>query len=178
LRKQKIIGIHLLTFVILTIVLFFSAEPLLNKFASAIHNVGMWLYLIIYETIGILFITIISCLIFLNKGKKKQRTEKIELTEIGFLVNYNEEITQFQWSEIEKLTGFEVDRFTIDDICLKIESDNKSAIAAEEFQGWRDFMNKMLIEFPQIEKNWEGIIAKPAFERNETELYNRNKNVG
>jgi hypothetical protein len=178
LRKQKIIGIHLLTFVILTIVLFFSAEPLLNKFASAIHNVGMWLYLIIYGTIGILFMTIISCLIFLNKGKKKQRTEKIELTENGFLVNYTEEITQFQWSEIEKLTGFKVDRFTIDDICLKIESNNKSAIATKEFQGWRDFMNKMLIEFPQIEKNWEGIIAKPAFERNETELYNRNKYVG
>ena len=39
-------------------------------------------------------------------------------------------------------------------------------------------MNRLLNEFPQIEKNWEGIIAKPAFERKETELYNRNKNVG
>jgi hypothetical protein len=111
-------------------------------------------------------------------GKKKKRIERIELTENGFNVNYDEEITQFQWSEIEKLTGFKVDRITVDDICLKIESNNKSAIVTEEFQGWRDFMNKMLIEFPQIEKNWEGIIAKPAFERKETEIYKRNKNVG
>ena len=113
---------------------------------------------------------------FWNKNKK--RIDKIELTENGFQVNYNEEITQFQWSEIEKLTGFKVDRFTIDDICLKIESTTKTAIAAEKFQGWQCFINKMLTEFPQIDKNWKGIIAKPAFERNETELFNRNKNVG
>ncbi|MDO9000889.1 MAG: hypothetical protein Q7W45_14065 [Bacteroidota bacterium] len=177
-RKRKIILIHLAVFILLTLLLLFTSEPLLNKFATGIHNVGMWIDLMIFETIIILILTIISCLIFLNKGKKRQRTEKIELTENGFLVNYNDEITQFQWSDIERLTGFKVDRITVDDICLKIESINKSAIATEEFQGWRDFMNKMLIEFPQIEKNWEGIIAKPAFERKETELYNRNKNVG
>jgi intracellular septation protein A len=67
LRKRKIIGIHILTFVILAIALFLSAEPLLNKFASGIHNVGMWLNLILYGTIGILILTIISCLIFLKK---------------------------------------------------------------------------------------------------------------
>ena len=110
--------------------------------------------------------------------RKKKRIEKIELTKNGFQVNYDDEITDFQWSEIEKLTGFKVDRFTIDDICLKIESKNKTAYATEEFQGWWKFMDKMLSEFPQIDKNWEGIIAKPAFERYETELYNRNKNVG
>jgi len=111
-------------------------------------------------------------------NKKKNQIEKIKLTENGFQVNYNEEITQFQWSEIEKLTGFKVDRLTIDDICLKTESNNKTAYATEEFEGWRNFINKLLNEFPQIDKKWEGIIAKPAFERKETELYNRNKNVG
>ena len=68
LRKRKIIGIHLLTFVILTIVLFFLAEPLLNKFASGIHNVGMWLNMIIYGTIGILVLTIVSCFIFIKRN--------------------------------------------------------------------------------------------------------------
>ena len=111
-------------------------------------------------------------------SKKKKRIEKIELTENGFKVIYDEEITQFKWLEIEILTGFKVDRLTIDDICLKIESNNKTAYATEEFEGWRNFMNRLLNEFPQIEENWEGIIAKPAFERKETELYNRNKNVG
>ncbi len=167
-----------MTFIILTTVLISTAESLLNKFASGIHNVGMWLNLIIFGTIGILILTIISCLIFLKKGNNKKQIEKIELTENGFLINYDEEITEFQWSEIEKLTGFKVDRLTVDNICLKVESNNKTAFATEEFNGWRNFINKMLNEFPRIDKNWEGIIAKPAFERNETELYNRNKNVG
>jgi len=177
-RKRKIVLIHFAIFILLTLLLLLISEPLLNKFASGIHNVGMWIVLMIFGTIGILILTIVSCLIFLNKGKKKKRIEKIELTENGFQINYDEEITKFNWSEIDKLTGFKVDRFTIDDICLKIESNNKTAYATEEFQGWRNFMNKMLIEFPQIDKYWEGTIAKPAFERNETELYNRNKNVG
>ncbi|PCJ64852.1 MAG: hypothetical protein COA58_11290 [Bacteroidetes bacterium] len=111
-------------------------------------------------------------------NKKKKRIEKIELIENGFQVNYDEETSQFQWSEIEKLTGFKIDRLTTDDICLKIESNNKISYATEEFDGWRIFINKMLTEFPEIDKNWEEIIAKPAFERNETELYDRNKNVG
>ena len=115
---------------------------------------------------------------FWNKQKPKQIIEKVELTEFGFRIVFDEEVTEFEWSEIEKLTGFKIDRFTTDDICLKIESNKKTSYATEDFEGWRIFMNKVLIEFPQIDKNWEGIIAKPAFERKETELYNRNKNVG
>lgn len=111
-------------------------------------------------------------------SKKKKRIEKIGLTENGFQVNTDEEITQFQWSEIEKLTGFKLDRLTTDDICLKIESNSKTSFVTEEFEGWRIFINKMLMEFPKIDKNQEEIIAKPAFERKETEIYNRNKNVG
>ena len=110
--------------------------------------------------------------------QKKKRVEKIELTENGFQVNYDEKITHFQWLEIEKLTGFKVDRITIDDICLKIESKNKTAYVTEEFEGWRNFMNRLLIEFPTINKTWEMKIAVLAFERKETELFNRNKNVG
>ena len=110
--------------------------------------------------------------------KKKKRIEKIELIENGFQVNFDEEITQFKWSEIEKLTGFKADRITTDDICLRIDFNNKILYLTEEFKGWRVFMNKLLNEFPQIDKNWEGIIATPTFETKETELYNRNKNVG
>ena len=111
-------------------------------------------------------------------NKKKKRYEKIEVTENGFKVIYDDEITQFKWSEIIKLTGFKIDRLTTDGICLKIESENKTSLVTEEFEGWRSFMNELLNRFPQIDKNWEGIIARPAFERNETELYSRNINVG
>jgi hypothetical protein len=66
-RKRKIILIHLAVFIILTLLLLVSSEPLLNKFAAGIHNVGMWIDLMIYGTIGILILTIISCMIFLKK---------------------------------------------------------------------------------------------------------------
>ena len=65
--KRKIILIHLAIFLILTLLLFIFSEPILNKFAAGIHDVIMWLKLLIYGTIGILIVTIISCLIFLKK---------------------------------------------------------------------------------------------------------------
>ena len=68
-NKKKIIVIHIVTFVLLSLLLFFSSEPLLNKFASGIHNVGMWIDLMIFGTIGILILTTISCLIFLKQNK-------------------------------------------------------------------------------------------------------------
>jgi hypothetical protein len=176
-KKGKIIGIHILLFIILTIILFFSSESILKIFAPEIHNVVMWLYLITYGTGVILVLTLISCLFALKK-RNIVRTEKIELIKNGFLINYDGIITQIQWTKIEKLTGYKVDRFVIDDICLKIELNNETYIVTEQFEGWRFFIEKLLTEFPLINKNWEEIIAKPAFERNETELYKRNKNVG
>lgn len=114
---------------------------------------------------------------FWKKWKRKQRIGTVDLTEDGFVINYNGEITQFEWSEIDKLVAFKFDILTIDEICLSIHAGNKVAITTEDFKGWRNFMNQLLKKFPEIDKNWEGIIAKPAFERNETELYNRNKSV-
>ena len=73
-------------------------------------------------------------------NKKKNRIEKIDLIENGFQVNYDEEITQFQWSEIEKLTGFKVDRFTTDDICLALNEliplAQLESNQTKKLQGW------------------------------------------
>tara|TARA_B110000114_G_C14709570_1_gene244749 strand:- start:15 stop:359 length:345 start_codon:yes stop_codon:yes gene_type:complete len=111
-------------------------------------------------------------------NKKKKRIEKVELTKNGFQVNFDEEITQFKWSEIEKLTGFLFGQITYDDVCLRIESENKTSIISEEFQGWRNFMNELYKQIPELNEEWERIMYNPPFERKETELYNRNKNVG
>jgi len=67
-KKRKIIGFHLLGFVTLTLMLLLSAESLLNRFASDIHHVEMWLNLIIYGTIGILVLTVVSCFIFIKRN--------------------------------------------------------------------------------------------------------------
>ncbi|RZS91862.1 DUF2199 domain-containing protein [Aquimarina brevivitae] len=115
---------------------------------------------------------------FWKKWKKKERIETVDLTENGFLINYNGEISQFEWNEIDKLTGFKFDRLTIDEICLNIEAENKIAIATEDFIGWRKFMTELLNKFPEIDKNWEGIIAQSPFKRNETVLFSRIKTEG
>ena len=67
--KGKIIGIHGLSFILLTALLFIVSDSLLKKFASGIHNVGMWTDLMIFETIGLLITTLISCMIFLKQVK-------------------------------------------------------------------------------------------------------------
>src|SRR5690606_1794029 len=67
--KTKIIVIHLAVFVLLTILLFFSSEFFINKFAEGFHDIKLWIGLITYGTIGILILTIISCLIFLKQKK-------------------------------------------------------------------------------------------------------------
>ncbi|PWH83417.1 hypothetical protein DIS18_02360 [Algibacter marinivivus] len=68
-NKRKIILIHLSLFIALTIGLLLSSEVILNYFAAGIHNVNMWIDLMTFGTLGILFFTVVSCLIFLKKIK-------------------------------------------------------------------------------------------------------------
>ena len=110
--------------------------------------------------------------------KRKKRIEEIILTKNGFKIIFDEVITEYNWSEIDKLTGYKFDQITIDVICLKIDAKEKTAIVTEDFKGWRDFMNTLLTKFAEIDKKWEEIIARPPFERNETVLYDRQKNIG
>mgnify|MGYP003669565374 CR=1 FL=1 len=66
-NKRKIIVIHFSVFILLTLLLFFSSEFFINKFAEGFHDIRLWIGLISYGTIGILILTIISCLIFLKQ---------------------------------------------------------------------------------------------------------------
>lgn len=115
---------------------------------------------------------------FWNRQNTKNKIEKVELIDFGFRITFNEIISEIKWEEINKLVGFKIDRITTDDICLKIESHKIVSFVTEEFLGWSEFVTELLKHFPEINKNWEGIIAKTAFERNETQLYNREKNGG
>lgn len=65
--KLKIISIHLVLFLVFTVLLFFSAEPILEILTPGLDDVVMWLNLIMFGTIGILIITIISCFVFIKR---------------------------------------------------------------------------------------------------------------
>ena len=108
--------------------------------------------------------------------KKKERIDKIELTQSGFKVNLDAEITQFEWNNIEKLTGFLFGKITYDDVCLIIESESKKSVISESSDGWRIFMTELYKQIPELDEEWEKIMYRPPFERKETVLYTRNKN--
>ena len=97
----------------------------------------------------------------------------------GFELSINHQQTKIDWSEIEKLTAYKIDLLSTDEICLFVQAENgKQFEISESTKGWFQFIQKLKEEFPTINKTWEIDIAVPAFERKETELYDRNKNVG
>ena len=107
--------------------------------------------------------------------KKKKLIQSINQQKDGFEVEQNEGIIFIKWDSINRLVGFKIDKYTIDEVCLHIQFNDQSIILTEEYNGWREFVNNMLIHFPKVDQYWEGKIAVPAFERNETELFNKNQ---
>ena len=99
--------------------------------------------------------------------------------ENGFELSINETLTKINWIEIHKLTAYKIDLLTTDEICLFVEAENgKQFEISESTEGWFKFLEKTKKQFESINKMWEIDISNPAFERKETEIYNRNKNVG
>ena len=131
-----------------------------------------------------------------SKFLPKQKNEFIELNEKefmelynsngifsynenGFELSINETSTNFNWNEIQKLTAYKIDLLATDEICLFVEAENgKQFEISESTKGWFKFVEKTKKEFGNINKIWEIDISNPAFEKKETEIYNRNKNVG
>lgn len=68
-KKRKIIAIHFLIFLVLTFALFFGSENFLKKVAPEFNNVMFWIDLIIFGTIAIFILTVISCVLFIKFKK-------------------------------------------------------------------------------------------------------------
>ena len=68
-RRQKIIRLHLVLFLILIVTLFLTSEAILNYFASGFHDVSLWINLMVFGSIVIFCMVTLSCLIFLKHHK-------------------------------------------------------------------------------------------------------------
>ena len=68
-RRQKIIRLHLVLFLILIVTLFLTSEAILNYFASGFHDVSLWINLMVFGSIVIFCMVTLSCLIFLKQHK-------------------------------------------------------------------------------------------------------------
>ena len=97
----------------------------------------------------------------------------------GFELQIEDKPTKIEWNEIKKLTAYKIDLFATDEIRLFLEAENgKQFEISESTEGWFQFNERLKEQFSEINKRWEIDIAVPAFERKETEIYKRNKNVG
>ena len=97
-----------------------------------------------------------------------------EYTNDGFELPIEKEHVLIKWIEIQKITAYKKDLFTTDEIWLIVEVDNdKSFEINETTPGWYQFIKKIEMKFQSISNTWFKDISVPAFERNETVLYER-----
>lgn len=99
-----------------------------------------------------------------------------EYNDFGFLVQTNKAKENLNWNQIYLMLGYKKDLFAIDLICLDIYYDrNKVFVINEETPGWFNFLKHSKNIFPEIEKDWEINISKPAFEKKLTVVYDCQK---
>ena len=97
-----------------------------------------------------------------------------EYLENSFKINSEDGWREIQWTEIETIFGYKVDRFSFDTICIDVFCDNdKGFRITEETAGWFQFLKHLKETFQQIDKKWEFEIATPAFETKLTLIYDR-----
>lgn len=66
-NKNKIICLHVISFMTMTIALFMWSETLLDLFTTGFYTARERIDLVIFGILGIAMLTIFSCLIFLEK---------------------------------------------------------------------------------------------------------------
>lgn len=95
----------------------------------------------------------------------------LQCSKDGFAIITNNAEQHIQWRDIQKITAYKVDLFTTDEICMEIILVQDSVTISEEVIGWPAFSAAVLQQFPSIPKDWEWVIAQPAFAANYTVLY-------
>ncbi|KGO82032.1 hypothetical protein [Flavobacterium beibuense] len=93
-------------------------------------------------------------------------------TETGFDLENNKHVN---WNDITKVTSYKEDLIAIDCIYISIELEADEVFRInEETPGYYQFMLK-LEENIEIKPTWFQEVAFPAFERNETVIYEKSK---
>lgn len=83
--------------------------------------------------------------------------------------------TFIRWDQIDRITTYKLDLLTTDCICLLFEGrfDLSPYQIHEEMIGFGQVFQALRDAFPGIPKSWCLDVATPAFERNETVLFDR-----
>ena len=82
-----------------------------------------------------------------------------------------------RWDQIDRITTYKLDLLTTDCICLLFEGrfDASPYQIHEEMMGFGQVFKALRDAFPGISEFWYFDVTTPAFERNETILFERDK---
>ena len=69
-KSSKIIITHIIVFLGVSILFFFLSDGIIKLIFPKIHNVVLWLRLLIIGFVLILLMSVVSCIYFLKKNQK------------------------------------------------------------------------------------------------------------
>lgn len=92
----------------------------------------------------------------------------------GFTIVIQKEKRKITWDEIESLNAYKLDLMAFDEVCLDIVLEKKFITVTEKTDGWNEFLKKLQLQFPSIEKDWDMRITQPPFVTNFITLFTRN----
>jgi len=98
---------------------------------------------------------------------------QFEYFDYGFQITENLKSTKINWTDIQEITAYKVDLYTVDEIRLNIDSDKLTITISEETPGYFVFKETIKDIFPDSDKDWEHKVMKPAFAENLTIIYKR-----
>lgn len=99
---------------------------------------------------------------------------RFSYTDSGFVMTDHDQVTNFEWSDIETVFGYKLDRYSTDEICMDIFiSGKRNFQLTESSMGWFVFNEKLAQNIATIPPNWYIKIAYPAFKTNLTLLFDK-----
>jgi hypothetical protein len=95
-----------------------------------------------------------------------------EITSGGFTYQNGADGTFIEWKSINRIIGYKVDLYTIDEIRLSIEVENDSFIISE---GWMDLFDGLNIYLQLKTPDWLLQVGENPFEEVEIVCYEKGK---
>ena len=84
-------------------------------------------------------------------------------------------LARVSWAKVSRVTAYKVDLITTDCVCVLFEQSPEVGPIqiSEAWAGFGELSDELRRRLPSIGSDWHQTVALPAFERNETTLYER-----
>jgi hypothetical protein len=105
--------------------------------------------------------------------QKQEEMGAFEYDAEGFSYPFESGTSLVRWAEVDRIVGYRLDLFTIDEMCLELHVKDRAIRFSESTPGWYRFLGELRTVFPVIRENWDWEVTIPPFATNYTVLYER-----